>query len=108
MSISPPKVELGGLKDWHIQSIVIQGNSKLHSILNATLPKIRALNKSYSKLNFVQKIVREHMSISPESGGKGLEKLIWLKYDIVRKWQNTFNLGLNIAKNMHHTKRSVK
>ncbi len=44
------------------------------------------------------------MSASHENGGKGLERLIWLKYYIVLKWQITFNFGLNGAKNTHHIK----
>ncbi len=48
------------------------------------------------------------MSISPQSGARELERLIWLKYDNVLKWQNTFNLGLNTAKNTHHSKGSFK
>ncbi len=46
------------------------------------------------------------MSISPQSGARWLERLIWLEYDIVLKWQNTFNSGLNTAKNTHHTKKA--
>ncbi len=46
------------------------------------------------------------MSIPSWSGARGLERLIWLKYDIVLKGQNTFNLGLNTAKNTHHMKKA--
>ncbi len=47
-----------GSKD--VLSIILKGNSKLHSIQDSTLPKIRitskkASNKSCLKLNFVQK-----------------------------------------------------
>ncbi len=48
------------------------------------------------------------MSISAPSGAGGLEWLIWLKYDIVPKGENTFNLGLNAAKNTHHMEKSFK
>ncbi len=48
------------------------------------------------------------MSISPWSGARGLEKLIWLKYYFVLKRQNTFNLGLNAAKSTHQIKKSFK
>ncbi len=40
------------------------------------------------------------MSISAISEARGLERLIWLKYYIVLKHQNTFNLELNATKNM--------
>ncbi len=67
------------------------------------MPKInvkseRASNKSCSELNCVRKSPRAHMSISPRSGARGLEKLIWLKYNIILKRENTFALGLNAAK----------
>ncbi len=46
------------------------------------LPKIRIIsrkvsNESCSKLNFVQKSSRAHISFSTQSGAKGLERLIW-------------------------------
>ncbi len=37
---------------------------------------------------------------------RGLERLIRLKYDIVLKRQNKFNLELNAAKNTHRTKKT--
>ncbi len=46
------------------------------------------------------------MSISPQSGAMWLERLIWLKYDIVLKRKNTFNLGLSAVKKTHHTKKA--
>ncbi len=50
-------------------------------------------------MNFVQKNLRVHMYIYTQSGAKELERLIWLKYYIVLKWQVTFNLGLIADKN---------
>ncbi len=35
----------------------------------------KALNKSCSELNFVQKSLQEHMSISPQSGARGARKI---------------------------------
>ncbi len=46
------------------------------------------------------------MSISTQSGARGLKRLIWLRYDIVLKGQNTFNLGLNAAKNSHYKEKA--
>ncbi len=46
------------------------------------------------------------MSIRPQSGAQGLERLIWLKYDIVLKCQITFNLGLSAAKDTNHINKS--
>ncbi len=66
------------------------------------LPKIRisskqASNKSYSKFNFVQ-IERICVYLLLECGASSLERLVWLKYYILLKWQVTFNLGLNTNK----------
>ncbi len=52
----PPGVELGGSKDWHVRSIVLSGNGKLHLFKGPTLPKIRitwkkVLSKSVLELN---------------------------------------------------------
>ncbi len=63
------------------------------------LPKISIIlkkvsSKSCSKLNFVQKSPRAHMSIPPQSGARGLERLIWLLYYMVLKLQITFSLEL--------------
>ncbi len=57
-------------------------------------------------MNFVQKSLREYMSVSFQSRTRGIEKLIQLKYDIVLKWENTFNLGFNTTTNTHHTKKA--
>ncbi len=46
------------------------------------------------------------MSIFSQSDAWGIKRLIWLKYDIVLKCLITFNLGLNAAKNTHHTKKA--
>ncbi len=48
------------------------------------------------------------MSISPQSGARGLKRLIWLLYYMVLKLQITFNLELNAAKNTHYFKKSIK
>ncbi len=66
----------------------------------------KASNKSFSELNFVQKSLQAHMSIYPQSGDRGLERLIWLKYYIALNWRITFNLGLNAAKNTHPIKKA--
>ncbi len=49
-----------------------------------------------------------HMSISPQKGARGFERLIWLKYYIVLKQEVTFNLGLNTAENTHPVKKSFE
>ncbi len=62
------------------------------------LPKIRipskkAWNKSCSELNFIQKSSRRIcLSVPPplQSGARGQERLICLKYYMILKWQITF------------------
>ncbi len=76
------------------------------------LPKIRITRKKGSKvvwkLNFVRNSPRARMSIFPQTGAMGLERLACLKYYYVGKRQITFNLELNVAKGTHHTKKSFK
>ncbi len=48
------------------------------------------------------------MSITHQSGARGLERLILSKYNIVLKLKITLNLRLNAAKNTHHSKKSFK
>ncbi len=91
--------------------LIMYRNGKLGSFYGSTLPKIhmisnKASNRSCLKLNFIQKRLETHMSISPQGGGRGLERLIWLKYYFVLKWKNTFNLGLKEAKNTHKSKKA--
>ncbi len=50
------------------------------ALWGSTLPKIRILqkkvvDKSSSESNFVQKILRAHISISPRSGARGFKDL---------------------------------
>ncbi len=39
------------------------------------------------------------MSITPRSGATSLQRLAFLKYYNVQKWQSKLNLGLNAVKN---------
>ncbi len=48
------------------------------------------------------------MSIFLRSGAKWLERLMWLKYYNVQKWQITFTLGLNAAKNTNYLKNTSR
>ncbi len=43
--LSPPGVKLGGSKDWQVRSIILKGNSKLHSIYGSMLPKLPITSK---------------------------------------------------------------
>ncbi len=68
----------------------------------------KASNKSRLELNLIQRSPQSHVSIFHQSGARGLERLIWLKYYTVLKLQITFNLGLTAAKNTHYMEKSFK
>ncbi len=81
--VSPTEVERGDSKDQYIWNLIMYGNENLGSLHGSTLSKIRmvskeASNKSCLELNFVQKSVDAHMSISPRSEARGLQKIhVW-------------------------------
>ncbi len=64
------------------------------------------LQISYSELNFIQKSLGAHMSISLRSGATGLQCSIWMKSYNVQKYRCT--LELNAAENTHYIKKSFK
>ncbi len=78
--LSPPGMEPGGSKDSHLWKIIMYKNGEVDSVWGSTPPKIRiaskkALNKSCSKLNFIQESPRAQMSIfPPASGARVLER----------------------------------
>ncbi len=49
-----------------------------------------------------------HISISPRSGARGLQKLSFLKYYNVLEWESGFTLGLNAAENTDYIKMSLR
>ncbi len=107
--LSPTRVELGGWEDWYGWNIMYK-NNKLYSLQGWMLLKIPILwkkgsSKSFLELNSLQKSHRVHMSISPRSGARLLERLMWLKYYNVQKRQIIFTLGLNAAKNTDFIKK---
>ncbi len=54
-------------------------------------------SKSCLELNFARKSLRAHMSISPMSGARGLQRSVCLKFYKVQKWEIRFTLGLSDA-----------
>ncbi len=81
------------------------------SLWDSTRPNIyitskKASNKSCSKPNFTQKSSRAHMSISPTSGARGLQRSICLKSYNVQKQEIRFTLRLNTAKNTYFMKKA--
>ncbi len=55
----------------------------------------------------IKKSVSAYVYLPAPSGARGLERLIWLKYSVVKQ-QNAFSLGLNTAENMHPMKKSFR
>ncbi len=47
------------------------------------------------------------MSVSRQSGARGLEKLLCLRYNVL-KWENRLTEGLNTTKNSDFMKKSLK
>ncbi len=47
------------------------------------------------------------MSISRQSGAKGYESWLYLKYKVL-KWENRSTLGLNAAKNSDYMKKKLE
>ncbi len=112
VSLSPPGVELGGFKDQYVWNLIMYRNVNLGSLYGSALLKIRiskkASNKSCLELNFVQKSSWAHISISPRSGDRGLQRSVCLKSYNVQKLEISFTLGLNAAKNTHFMKKKFK
>ncbi len=110
MSISPQSGARGLERQiWLKYDIVLKWQNTFNLGLNGAKIRItrkEASNKSCLELNFIQKSPRVHMSVSSQSGARGIKRLTWLKYVIVLKCQITFNLRLNTAKNTHHTKKA--
>ncbi len=71
----------------------------------ARIPKNQS-NKSWA-LNFLQKSQETHMSISPRCGDRWLQRLVCLKYNVL-KWESGITLGLNTAKNTDDIKKLGK
>ncbi len=72
-------------------------NGKVGSLLEWTLQKIPIIsknssNKNCSKINFLQTTHWTHISISPRSGARGLQRLPFLKYYYVLESECGFTL----------------
>ncbi len=81
-----------------------------YKMYSSTLPKIRIASKKASKkscsLNFAQKSPRVHISASPRSRARGLERFPSLKNKNGENWKSRFSLGPNAAKNRHRIKKA--
>ncbi len=76
--LSPPGVELPGLKDGYVSDIILYRSGKIYSLSGWTLPKLsiileNAPNKSCWAIHFVQKSQWTHVPISLRSGARELE-----------------------------------
>ncbi len=109
MSISP-RIGTRGPKDCHLWNIIMYyWNGKVDSLWGATLPKAliiskNALNKSCSALQESQWV---HMSISPRSGTRVLQRLKCLKYYNFLKWKTRFTLRLGMANWKRYIDQSI-
>ncbi len=76
------------------------------------LPKLQIIPKivqiSYRKLNFVQKSQWAHMSISPRSEARGLERCLFLKYYNVLKWEYMVHFLDKCCKNYQSYQKIVQ
>ncbi len=48
MSTPPPRMELGGSKDWWVWNIIMYKNGKVDSLEGSALPKVRIISKNGS------------------------------------------------------------
>ncbi len=87
-----------------LRNIILYWNGKLDSLSSWMLPKLPIIpeicsNKSRWELNFVQKSQWAHMSISPKSGASWLERLPFLKYYNVLKWESVVHFLAECCQN---------
>ncbi len=80
--------------------LIFYWNRKIDWLKGSTMPKItiiwkKAWSESCRKFNFLQKTQWEHMSVSPHSGARELQRLLRLKYYNVVNRENRFNWILN-------------
>ncbi len=102
MSISPTSGTRGHqrsvcLKSYNVQKREIRFTLELNAAKNTHFRK-NASNKSCSESNFVQKSPRAHMSISPTSGARGLQRSVCLKSYNVQEWKIRFTLHSTLPK----------
>ncbi len=74
-------------------------------LLKIPIETKKALNKSGSKLNFVRESPGAHMSISPQSRVRGLERFHSLKNNNVQKQESRLTLWLDTDKNTIASKK---
>ncbi len=86
-----------------IRLLLFNTKNNNDSLLGWTLPKIciipkNASNKSFSASNFGQKSLRGHLSISPQSGARGLERWYGLNMKLCRNGKIHSLLGWTLPK----------
>ncbi len=59
-------------------------------------------------MKFPTNKLETHLSIFPGSAARELQRLIYLKYCYVLKWESRFTIGLNAAKNTDYIKKRFK
>ncbi len=111
-SLSPPGVELGGSKDWHVSNVILYWNGKVDSFWGWRLPKSPIIsnncsNKNCWELNFVQK-VSGRTFLSPSGMKVGDRKIDLFQIFIVLKWETSFIFGMSAAKITDYIKKLFK
>ncbi len=84
-------------------NIIMYWNEKEDKLEGLTLPKIpiiskKGSNKSCWRLNFLQKTVRSHVSISSQSGARALQRLPFSKYYYILKREKSSPSALYFSK----------
>ncbi len=91
----------------NVQKREIRFTLGLNAAKNSQFLK-KTSNKSCSKSKNAQKSPRAHMSISPTSGARELQRSVCLKSYNAQKQESRFTLGLNAAKNTYFTKKKLR
>ncbi len=100
---------LSSLKYYNIQKWESRFSLGLNAAKIVHYMRKHASNNSCLALNSVKKSQWVRMSISLRNGAKGLERLLpSLKYYNVQKWESTFSLWLNAARNTHYMRERFK
>ncbi len=103
---------------YHFRSMLVSCDESIE--LNASYPDVCAETKSTPvavltmchqvelvAVTSAAYILRAHLSISPTSGARGLQRSVHLKSFNVQKWEIRFTLGLSAVKNTDYMKKIV-
>ncbi len=104
--LSPSGVKLGGSKDYYL--LKYYNVQKRESSFTLRLATAKNISGQRCTLNSVQKSQWVHSYIPPPPKPGSSKDCYLLKYYNVQKWESSFTLGLDIAKNTHYIQKSFK